>query len=93
MIRTGVDEIHKSSTAVKLGKKNGSISLRFRGLDPLQARTNTAIFTATFAKDSATITTHPHFEEEQQWEKGSIKWEEASVERENENWGKRVWKI
>lgn len=77
MIRTSVDEIHKSSTAVKLGKKNGSISLRLGSLDPLQTRTNTAIFTTTFAKDSATVTTHPHFEEEEQWQKGSIKREEA----------------
>lgn len=92
MIRTSVDEVHETSTAIELSEKNGSVSLRFRGLDPLQTRSNTAIFTATFAKYSATITTHPHFEQEQEWQNGSIKWEEAG-DGEREIWGKRVLRI
>lgn len=82
MIRTGVDKIHETSTAVKFSEKNGSVGLRIRTLDPLQTRANTAIVTATFAKYSATITTHPHYEQqqEQQWQNRSIKSKE-SVDR------------
>jgi hypothetical protein len=35
MFRASVDEVHKASTAIKLGKKNSSVSLRLRTLDPL----------------------------------------------------------
>lgn len=67
MVRTGVDEVHKAGAAVELGEKNGGVGLRFRALNPVQTGANTAIFAATFAKYSATITTHPHFEQ-QQWQ-------------------------
>ena len=96
MLRTSVDKIHKSSTAIKLSKKNSSVSLRFRTLDPLQTRSNTTIFTATFAKNSATITTHPHFQQPQ-IQKKSIKSEEGRererIEEEEEDKGEIVLRI
>ena len=61
MFRTGVDEVHEPSTAIKLGKKHSSISLRFRALDPLQTWSDTAILTAAFPKNPASIAAHPHF--------------------------------
>lgn len=61
VFRASVDEVHESGTAIKLGEKNSGVSLRFRAFDPLQARSNTAIFAASFAKDATSIATHPHF--------------------------------
>lgn len=49
MFRTGVDEVHEASAAVELGKEHSSVGLRLRALDPLQARPDTAIFTAALA--------------------------------------------
>jgi hypothetical protein len=57
MFGTSIDEVNKASTTIKLGEKIGSVGLRFRGFDPLKARSNGAAFAATFAEDSTTITT------------------------------------
>ena len=88
MIRTSVDKVHESSTAIELGEENSSVGLRIRTLDPVQTRSNTAIFTATFAKNSATITTHPHFDQEQQWQKGI-----GSIKLGEKNGGKGLLKF
>lgn len=61
MFRASVDEVHKSSTAIKLSKEDSGVGLRLRALDPLQARSNTAILAAALAQNSTSITTHPHF--------------------------------
>lgn len=60
MLRTGIEEIEKSSTAIKLSKENGGVCLRFRGFDPLKTCFKIAFFIATFAKNSTAITAHPH---------------------------------
>lgn len=60
IIRAGIDEINKSGAAVEFGKEESSVGLGFRGFDPLKARPESAVTTATFAKDSAAIATHSH---------------------------------
>lgn len=57
----GVDEVHESSAAIKLGEEDSGVGLRLRALDPLKTRPNTTIFATTFSEYSATIATHPHF--------------------------------
>ena len=66
MFRTSVDEVHKASTAIKLGKKNSGVGLRLGAFDPLKTRPNTTIFTTPFSEYSASITTHPHFFQDQE---------------------------
>lgn len=61
MFGTGVDEVHESSPTIEFREKNGGVGLRFRTLDPLKTRSNATVFTATFAKNTATVTTHTHF--------------------------------
>lgn len=48
VVRASVDEIHKTSTAIKLSKEDGGISLRLRGFDPLKARSYATIVAASF---------------------------------------------
>ena len=60
MVGTGVDEVKKSGAAVELGKKDGGIGLRFRGLNPVKAWPYAAVLTASFSENSASIATHPH---------------------------------
>lgn len=60
MIRASVNEIHQTSTAVKLCQKNSGVGLRIRGFDPLKTRPNATTFAATFTKNSTTIATHTH---------------------------------
>ena len=66
MFRTSVDEVHKASTAIKLGKKNSGVGLRLGAFDPLKTRPNTTVFTTPFSEYSASITTHPHFFQDQE---------------------------
>lgn len=49
MIGTGVDEVHKASSAVEFGEENSGVGLRFRIFDPLQAWSDAAIFTTALA--------------------------------------------
>lgn len=55
-----IDEVDQTSTAIKLGKKNGGVCLGFRGFDPLKARPESAVFTAAFPEYSAPIAAHSH---------------------------------
>jgi hypothetical protein len=60
MLRASIDEVHESSTTVEFSKEEGGICLGIGSFDPLKARFYTTIITTALAKDSATITTHPH---------------------------------
>lgn len=60
MIRASIDEIEEASAAVKFGKEDGGVSLSIWGFDPVEAWFDAAFFTATFAKDPATVTAYPH---------------------------------
>lgn len=61
MFRASVDEVHEASAAIKLGKEDSGVGLGLGALDPLQARSDTAILAATLAQNSTSIATHPHF--------------------------------
>jgi hypothetical protein len=54
----GGDERHKASAAEELGDEEGSVALRFRGFDPLQARPEDAVLAASLSKYSASVATH-----------------------------------
>jgi hypothetical protein len=60
MLRASIDEVHESSTTVEFSKEEGGIGLGIGSFNPLKARFYTTIITTALAKDSATITTHPH---------------------------------
>ena len=60
VLRPSIDEVDKPGTAVELGKENGGVGLGVRGFDPLKARSESAVFTAAFAENSAAIAAHSH---------------------------------
>ena len=54
----GGDEGNDVAAAKELGEEQDSVALCFRGLDPLQARSQHACVTATLSKYSATVAAH-----------------------------------
>lgn len=60
MLRTGIDEVEKTGTAIEFGEEESGVGLRIRGFDPLKARSDRAAITATLAKNPAAIAAHPH---------------------------------
>ena len=60
MLRAGIEEVHKTGTAVELGEKDGCIGLRFRSFDPIKAGSETAVIATTFPKNPTAIAAHPH---------------------------------
>lgn len=60
MFGAGVDEVDKSSAAVELGQEDGGVGLRLGALDPLKARPDAAVLTASLSEDPASVTAHPH---------------------------------
>ena len=55
-----MDEVLEAGAAVELGQENCGVGLGLGGFDPLKAGSDRAVFTAAFAKDSASITAHSH---------------------------------
>lgn len=60
MVRTGVDEVHETGTAVELGKEDGGVGLGLGVLDPLKTRPDAAVLAAPLAEHPASVAAHPH---------------------------------
>lgn len=56
-----IDKVNESCTSIEFGEEEGGVGLGFRGGDPLETRSECAIFAAAFAEDSAPIAAHSHF--------------------------------
>lgn len=60
MLGSGFNEVDKAGAAIEFGEKESSIGLGIGRFDPIKARFDGAIITATFSKDPTAIATHPH---------------------------------
>lgn len=59
--RASINEINKASSTVEFSKKKSGVSLGLGSGDPLEARSYSAIFSASFAKDTTTVAAdHAH---------------------------------
>jgi len=56
------EEIEQTGSAIKFGKEESGMPLGFRTTDPLKARLDDTIITATFAKHTTPIATQLHCE-------------------------------
>lgn len=60
MLRAGINEVGEAGAAIKFGKEDSGVGLGLGAFDPLEAGFDTAVFTTSLTKNSASITAQPH---------------------------------